>query len=243
MATARRGSRKETLERKRLRARAIARILADAYPDAWCALRHDGAWQLLVATILSAQCTDERVNMVTPELFRRYPTPAALAAAPTPELEALVQSTGFFRQKAKALKTVASAIASRFGGEVPRDLDTLVTLSGIGRKTANVVLGTAYGIPAIMVDTHVRRVSNRLGLTVEDDPVKIEMDLRNLLPPEDWTAFSHRLIHHGRRICHARAPRCPECPLLALCPQVGVEIRAPGKKPKSRSASARRRSA
>ena len=222
MPSARRAPLKETLQQKRLRARTIARVLADAYPDAWCALRHDDAWQLLVATILSAQCTDERVNMVTPELFRRFPTPAALAAASTPELEQLVQSTGFFRQKTKALKTVASAIASQFGGEVPRDLETLVTLSGIGRKTANVVVGTAYGIPAIMVDTHVRRVSFRLGLTVEDDPVKIEMDLRGLLPPADWTHFSHRLIHHGRRICVARAPRCSECPCSAWCPQIGV---------------------
>ena len=236
-------SRKETLEQKRQRARTIARILADVYPDAWCALRHENAWQLLVATILSAQCTDERVNMVTPELFRRYPTPAALAAAPVPEIERLVQSTGFFRQKTKALKTVASAIASRFGGEVPRDLDTLVTLSGIGRKTANVVVGTAYGVPAIVVDTHVRRVSYRLGLTVEDDPVKIEMDLRNLLPPEEWTHFSHRLIHHGRRICVARAPRCPDCPLLPWCPQVGVVLKPVAKKLKTPPSSGRRRSA
>jgi endonuclease-3 len=212
---------KETLTERRARARRVARILADAYPDAWCALRHDGAWQLLVATILSAQCTDERVNLVTPTLFARYPTPAALAAAPTAELEEIIRSTGFFRQKTKALKQVAAAVAAR-GGEVPRDMDALVTLGGVGRKTANVVLGTAYGVPAVMVDTHVRRLSNRLGLTVEDDPVKIEMDLRDLLPSAEWTHFSHRLIHHGRRICVARAPRCSECPLLAWCPRIEV---------------------
>ncbi|MBI3769393.1 MAG: endonuclease III [Deltaproteobacteria bacterium] len=214
----------ETLPERRARARRIARALADVYPDAWCALRHDDAWQLLVATILSAQCTDERVNMVTPTLFARYPTAAAMAAAPTSELETLIRSTGFFRQKTKALKTVATAIAAR-GGEVPRDMDALVALGGVGRKTANVVLGTAYGVPAIMVDTHVRRLANRLGLTREDDPVKIETDLRDRLPAAAWTHFSHRLIHHGRRICSARAPRCPECALLPWCPQIDVPAR------------------
>ncbi|HEY2386393.1 MAG TPA: endonuclease III, partial [Candidatus Binatia bacterium] len=161
-ARARKPRERETAADRQARARRIARVLADAYPDARCALRHDDAWQLLVATILSAQCTDERVNMVTPALFVRYPTPAALADAATPELEALIRSTGFFRQKAKSLRTVAAAIAAQ-GGEVPRDMDRLVALGGVGRKTANVVLGTAYGIPAIMVDTHVRRLSNRLG--------------------------------------------------------------------------------
>jgi len=215
----------ESTAARRARAMKIARAVADAYPDAWCALRHENAWQLLVATILSAQCTDERVNMVTPPLFRRFPTPEAMAAAPTPVIEDLVRSTGFFRQKTKALKGVSAAIASRFGGEVPRDLDTLTALGGVGRKTANVVLGTAYGIPAIMVDTHVRRLALRLGLTDEGDPDKIEGDLRALLPPADWTHFSHRLIHHGRRVCSARAPRCPECPLSDLCPRIGVDER------------------
>jgi len=226
----------------RARARRVARALADTYPDAWCALRHESAWQLLVATILSAQCTDERVNLVTPALFSRFSTPAALAAAPPAEIEALIRSTGFFRQKTKALRTVAGAIASRYGGEVPRELETLVTLGGVGRKTANVVLGTAYGVPAIMVDTHVRRVARRLGLTEEDDPEKIERDLQRLLPPAEWTHFSHRLIHHGRRICIARRPRCPHCPLLRFCPQVGVivtETRA--EEGASRSPGARRR--
>jgi endonuclease-3 len=185
-------------------------------------LRHENAWQLLVATILSAQCTDERVNMVTPALFARYPTPRALAGADARELETLIHSTGFFRQKAKSLLGVAAATADEFGGELPRELDTLVTLPGIGRKTANVVLGTAYGVPSIVVDTHVRRLANRLGLTDEDDPTKIEMDLRELLPPASWTHFTHRLIHHGRRVCHARKPRCEECPLACHCPRIGV---------------------
>jgi endonuclease III len=212
----------ESAAERRARARKVARVLADAYPDAWCALRYENAWQLLVATILSAQCTDARVNMVTPALFERYPTPAALARAAPADLEGLIRSTGFFRQKAKALRGVAEAVATRFGGDLPRDLDTLVTLPGIGRKTANVVLGTAYDVPSIMVDTHVRRLANRLGLTREDDPTKIEIDLRDLLPPSAWTHFSHRLIHHGRRICHARKPRCPECPLLQWCPRIDV---------------------
>lgn len=212
----------ETSAARRSRARKIDARLADAYPDAWCALRHENAWQLLVATILSAQCTDERVNLVTPKLFARYPTPRALAAADHAELETLIHSTGFFRQKAKSLLGVAAVTAEEFGGELPRDLDVLVTLPGIGRKTANVVLGTAYGVPSIVVDTHVRRVANRLDLTREDDPTKIEMDLRDLLPPASWTHFTHRLIHHGRRVCHARKPRCEECPLRVLCPRVGV---------------------
>jgi len=205
----------ETAAARRARARKIDGVLADA-------LRHENAWQLLVATILSAQCTDERVNMVTPALFARYPTPAALAAAEPRELEALIHSTGFFRQKAKSLLGVAAATAGQYGGKLPRDLETLVTLPGIGRKTANVVLGTAYGVPSIVVDTHVRRLANRLGLTAEDDPTKIEMDLRALLPPASWTHFTHRLIHHGRRVCHARKPLCSGCPLERHCPKIGV---------------------
>jgi endonuclease-3 len=212
----------ETTAARKGRARRIDRVLADAYPDAWCALRHESAWQLLVATILSAQCTDERVNMVTPALFERWPTPRALAAAEPAALEKVIHSTGFFRQKAKSLLGVAAAITEDYGGELPREMDTLVTLPGIGRKTANVILGTAYGVPAIVVDTHVNRLANRLGLTREDDPTKVEHDLRALLPPASWTHFTHRLIHHGRRICVARKPRCPECPLLSLCPQIGV---------------------
>jgi endonuclease-3 len=204
--------------------RKILRKLQAQHPNANTELDFKNPYQLLVATILSAQCTDERVNMVTPALFARYPTPAAMAAAPVPELESMIRSTGFFRQKTKSLRSVATAIAAS-GGEVPRDMDALVALGGVGRKTANVVLGTAYGVPSVMVDTHVRRLANRLGFTREDDPGKIEMDLRALLPPAEWTHFSHRLIHHGRRICVARAPRCPECPLLRWCPQIGVPTR------------------
>lgn len=212
----------ETPRARRVRARKIDRVLADVYPDAGCALRHRDAWQLLVATILSAQCTDARVNQVTPALFARYPTPRALADADPRELEAMIHSTGFFRQKTKSLLGVAAATAERFAGTLPRDLDTLVTLPGIGRKTANVVLGTAYGVPSVVVDTHVRRVAYRLGLTSEDDPAKIERDLQALLPAASWTDFTHRLVHHGRRVCHARKPRCGECPLLRLCPRIGV---------------------
>jgi endonuclease-3 len=200
----------------------VARRLADAYPDAWCALRHESPWQLLVATILAAQCTDERVNMVTPGLFARYPDPAALAAADPAALETMIHSTGFFRQKAKSLRAVAAAVTGDFGGELPRDIDVLVTLPGVGRKTANVILGTAFGVPAIVVDTHVRRLAQRLGFTDHDDPDKIEQDLRALLPASAWTHFTHRLIHHGRRICAARKPRCADCALLAECPQIGV---------------------
>lgn len=223
------------------RARKVARRLADAYPDAWCALRHENAWQLLVATILSAQCTDERVNMVTPELFRRFPTPAALGAADPAALEALVHSTGFFRQKTKSLLAVGKALAERYDGEVPRDMGLLVQLPGIGRKTANVVLGTVFGVPSIMVDTHVTRLSHRLGFTVEDDPGKIERDLQALLPPAEWTAFSHRLIHHGRRICIARAPRCDDCPIVQLCPRIGVADRKKAAPRPARAAATRRR--
>jgi endonuclease-3 len=172
--------------------------------------------------MLSAQCTDAMVNQVTPELFAAFPTPAALAAAPRERVEALVKRTGFFRQKTKAIQATARAVAEEHGGEVPRDMETLRTLPGIGRKTANVVLGTAFGEPAIFVDTHVRRLANRLGLTHQDDPDKIERDLQVLLPPSTWTATAHRLIHHGRQICFARTPRCSICPLARWCPRIGV---------------------
>ena len=213
---------RESATARAARARAIARVLARTYPDAWCALHHDGPWQLLVATILSAQCTDAMVNQVTPALFAELPTPAALAAAPSGRVETLIKRTGFFRQKTKALQATARAIADEYGGRVPDTMEALCALPGIGRKTANVVLGTAFGKPAVFVDTHVRRLSNRLGLTVEDDPVKIEKELQALLPSREWTAFCHRLIHHGRQICVARKPRCSACPLLELCPRIGV---------------------
>ena len=216
---------RESTTARKARARAIARALARAYPDAWCALHYRTPWELLVATILSAQCTDTMVNQVTPALFAEFPSPAALAAAPAARVEELIKRTGFFRQKTKSIQATARAIAERHG-EVPDTMEALTELPGIGRKTANVVLGTAFGQPAIFVDTHVRRLANRLGLTVEDDPDKIERDLQVLLPPKEWTAFAHRLIHHGRRVCVARKPRCGACPLLRWCPQIGVKVSA-----------------
>jgi len=217
---------RESTTARKARARAIARALARAYPDAWCALHYRTPWELLVATILSAQCTDAMVNQVTPALFAEFPSPAALAAAPAARVEELIKRTGFFRQKTKAIQATARAIVERHGGEVPDSMEALTELPGIGRKTANVVLGTAFGKPAIFVDTHVRRLANRLGLTVDDDPDKIERDLQALLPPKEWTAFAHRLIHHGRRVCVARKPRCSACPLLRWCPQIGVKASA-----------------
>jgi len=204
-------------------ARRVLRDLAKLYPDAHCALRHEGPLQLLVATILSAQCTDERVNMVTPALFARYPTAQDYADADLPELEKLIQSTGFFRNKAKNIKECGKAIVERFGGEVPGNLEDLVTLPGVGRKTANVVLGDCFDIPGITVDTHVGRLSRRLALTVEEDPVKVEQDLMKLIPKKDWTIFSHRTIFHGRQVCFARRPNCEECLMSAYCPKTGVE--------------------
>jgi endonuclease-3 len=211
---------------RRARTAAIARALAKAYPDAWCALDYRTPWELVVATILSAQCTDAMVNRVTPELFRALPDPAALAAAPAGRVEALIKPTGFFRQKTKAIQATARAVAEQHGGQVPDTMEALTALPGIGRKTANVVLGTAFGRPAIFVDTHVRRLANRLGLTVHDDPDRIERDLQALLPPRAWTAFAHRLIHHGRQICIARRPRCSACPLADHCPRIGVTASA-----------------
>ena len=213
---------RETVPARKKRAAAIAKALDRTYPDAWCELDYQSPWQLLVATILSAQCTDKMVNQVTPALFAAYPGPDALAAAPAERVEELIKRTGFFRQKTKSIQGVARTIAMEHGGEVPADMDVLTTLPGVGRKTANVVRGTAFGLPAIFVDTHVRRLSNRLGLTVEDDPDGIERDLQSLLPPKAWTAFAHRLIHHGRRVCAARAPRCTGCALRRWCPQIGV---------------------
>ena len=208
---------------RKQRALKIARQLAKTYADAECALKHDNPFQLLAATILSAQCTDERVNMVTPALFAKYPTPAALAASKQADVEKIIQSTGFFRAKAANLRGMAQALVEQFGGELPRTLDEMVTLPGVGRKTANVVLGTAFGLPTgVVVDTHVKRLTRLLGLTKHLDPVKIEHDLAALLPKSEWINFSHRLIHHGRRICNARKPNCPECPLLKLCPRVGL---------------------
>ncbi|MFN9374273.1 MAG: endonuclease III [Planctomycetaceae bacterium] len=211
-------------EARRQQALAVAQALAQHYPVAECALHHESPFQLLAATILSAQCTDERVNLVTPGLFRRFPTPQALATASQEEVERLVQSTGFFRAKAKNLRGMAQALVEHHGGELPRTIEELTRLPGVGRKTANVLLGTAFGeATGVVVDTHVRRITRLLGLTRQQDPVKIERDLVDLLPPEEWINFSHRLIHHGRRVCIARRPRCADCPLLTLCDRVGLK--------------------
>jgi endonuclease-3 len=191
------------------------------YPDAHCELDFVDPFQLLVATILSAQTTDKRVNMVTPTLFARYPTPADLAAAEREEVEKIIQSTGFFRAKTNSLLKLGHELCDRFGGEVPRTLEELVTLPGVGRKTANVVLGNAFDVPGITVDTHFSRLSKRFGWTTETDPVKIEYEVGELIPRKDWTILSHRLIWHGRRICHSRRPACGVCPLARLCPSYG----------------------
>ena len=201
----------------------IIRRLHLAYPDAICALDHSNAFELMVATILSAQCTDERVNKVTPALFARYPTPLAFAEADITELEQAVHSTGFYRNKAKNIKAAAQRLVQVYGGDVPTTMDELLTLAGVARKTANVVLGTAFGIAdGVVVDTHVRRLSNRLGLTTHDDPEKIERDLMVLLPRTEWVGFAHRLILHGRQVCDARKPTCALCTLNELCPSALV---------------------
>ena len=204
------------------RAGRIAATLAKLYPTARISLDFTTPWQCLAATILSAQCTDERVNRVTPELFRQIPDAAAMAAAPREQIQQLIMTTGFFRQKAKSLQMAARALVERFDGEVPDRMEDLVALPGVGRKTANVILGHVHGTPGMVVDTHVRRLSRRLGLTRSLDPDRIEFDLQRLLPAAEWTAFSMRLILHGRQVCFARAPRCSQCALLLECPQVGV---------------------
>ena len=204
------------------RARKINRILGETYPDAHCELDFETPLQLLVATILSAQCTDARVNMVTPALFRRYPTAADYAGADRTELETMIQSTGFFRAKTNSLMRLGQALTDRFGGEVPAKLKDLVTLPGVGRKTANVVLGNAFDVPGITVDTHFGRLARRFGWTVQDDPDKVEAEVGALFPKREWTVLSHRLIWHGRRICHSRKPACGACPVAALCPSFGI---------------------
>jgi endonuclease-3 len=206
------------------RARQVVELLKREYPDVECALVHDTPFELLIATILSAQCTDERVNIVTKDLFAKYSAPEDLAAVPLPRLEKLIQSTGFFRNKAKNIHDCCTKLVEEHAGEVPQELDKLVKLPGVGRKTANVVLGTAFGIPSgVVVDTHVTRLSQRLGLTEHEDAVKIERDLIEQLPQEEWIDFSHRLIWHGRRVCKARKPLCTQCVLNNVCPKIGVE--------------------
>jgi endonuclease-3 len=200
----------------------LARLKKE-YPDAHCELDFETPLQLLIATILSAQCTDKRVNMVTPELFRRYPDAKSLASADVTELEDMIRSTGFFRNKTKSLLGMSNAVTDTHGGEIPSTMEELVNLPGVGRKTANVVLGNAFGLnEGIVVDTHVGRLSVRLGLTNETDPVKVEQALMPLIPPQDWTLVAHLLIFHGRRVCLAKTPRCESCVLADLCPSARV---------------------
>jgi endonuclease-3 len=220
------------LKKAQWRAEEIIHRLEKSIPKVETELKNENPWQLLAATILSAQCTDARVNQVTPGLFRRYPTPLEMSKADLEELEAIIRSTGFYKNKAKSLTGCARELVDRFEGRVPEKMEALVTLPGVGRKTANVVLGNAFGKPSIVVDTHVRRVANRLKLTVSDDPEQIETDLSGLLPEKKWTSGSHRILLHGRYLCVARNPRCLECPLFDLCPaeaeKKGAEQRAEG---------------
>jgi endonuclease-3 len=214
---------RESKAAKAARAKTILGRLKRQYPDARCALHHGDPYQLLVATILSAQCTDSRVNMVTPAFFARYPSPEALARADRGEVEEIIRSTGFFRNKTRSLIGMAQALVADHRGEVPRTMEELQVLPGVGRKTANVVLGNAFGInEGVTVDTHVTRLSRLLGLTRHDDPIKIEQDLMRLFPREEWALLSHLLIFHGRQVCVARRPRCPECVLADLCPSAAV---------------------
>jgi endonuclease III len=203
------------------RARQIDRILADTYPDAHCELNFENPFQLLISTVLSAQTTDVRVNLTAPALFAKYPTPDDLAAADPEDVETILKPTGFFRAKTKSVMGLSVALRDRFGGQVPRKLDDLVTLPGVGRKTANVVLGNAFDVPGITVDTHFGRLARRFGWTTSTDPVKVEVEVGELIPKKDWTMLSHRLIWHGRRICHARKPACGVCPVAQLCPSFG----------------------
>jgi endonuclease-3 len=196
----------------------VAALLAEEYPDAICELDHRNPFELLTATILSAQCTDARVNMVTPHLFARYPTPAQLATAQPEDVEDIIRSTGFYQNKTKSLLGMANALVERFDGEVPTALEDLVSIPGVGRKTGNVVRSVAFGLPGLPVDTHVGRLVRRLGITAEEDPVKVEMELNGMIPPAERGTFSLRLIQHGRRVCEARSPKCDRCALELLCP-------------------------
>ncbi len=201
----------------------ILKKLHQLYPDANCALDHNSAFQLLVSTILSAQCTDERVNMVTPNLFKAFPTPEKMAIAPIEKIEELIRSTGFFRSKAKSLLQTSNNLVEKFGGKVPSTMEELTSLRGVGRKTANVVLGNAFAKnEGVVVDTHVGRLSRRLGFTKHNDPVKVEQDLIKIVPKIDWTLISHQLISHGRAICKSQRPKCEICPLADLCPSFGL---------------------
>ncbi|MBU6374696.1 MAG: endonuclease III [Bdellovibrionales bacterium] len=213
---------KKVVSARRERMREVIRLLKLEYPDAHCALHHRNAFELLVATILSAQCTDERVNLVTPKLFHRFPDAKSMSQASLSELEKLIQSTGFYKNKAISLKTTAGLLMERHEGQVPSDLEALTALRGVGRKTANVIRGTIFGLPAIVVDTHVGRLSRRLGFTRHHDPVKVEFEMMEITESADWTISNHLLIDHGRAVCQARKPDCGSCVLKELCPKVGV---------------------
>jgi len=213
---------RESLVRKKVRARVIYRILSKTYPNVRCELNYKTAYQLLVATVLSAQCTDKRVNQTTSALFKRYPNPLKMAQADIKDIQRLVKSTGFYRAKAKNIKTLSSKIITDFNGKVPNNLESLITLPGVGRKTANVVLGHAFGIPGITVDTHFGRLSRRFGWSKSLDPVKVEFEVGDLIPRKEWTNLSQRLIWHGRRVCHSRKPACGACPIAKYCPSFGV---------------------
>jgi endonuclease-3 len=213
---------RESLAQKKVRARAIYRILCKSYPNVRCELDYKNAFQLLVATVLSAQCTDKRVNQTTPALFKKYPNPQKMAKADLKDIQNLVKSTGFFRAKAKNIKGLSNIIVEQFDGNVPSNLEDLITLPGVGRKTANVVLGHAFGIPGITVDTHFGRLSRRFGWSKQNDPVKVEFEVGELIPEKEWTNLSQRMIWHGRRVCHSRKPACGACPLAKLCPSYGI---------------------
>lgn len=218
MAT--RAGRGVTRGRRRPDLPGLLRALRETYPDATCALKFSNPFQLLVATILSAQSTDAQVNRLTPALFQKYPTAADLARAPLAEIQRIIRPAGFFRQKARWIRAACRQVVQEHGGEVPGEMPALLRLPGVARKTANVVLGTALGIPSgVVVDTHVMRLARRMGLTLQKDPVKIERDLLKVVPQEDWIWFGHAMIHHGRQVCTARKPRCPDCPLASSCPQ------------------------
>ena len=213
---------RKSLPEKKVRAKAIYRQLTKSYPNVRCELDYNSAFQLLVATVLSAQCTDKRVNQTTPALFKKYPNPKKMSKADLKDIQRLVKSTGFFRAKAKNIKALSNKIVENFDGDVPSSLEDLITLPGVGRKTANVVLGHAFGIPGITVDTHFGRLSRRFGWSKQNDPVKVEFEVGELIPEKEWTNLSQRMIWHGRRVCHSRKPACGACPLAKLCPSYGI---------------------
>ena len=213
---------RESLPEKKVRAKVIYRQLSKSYPNVRCELDYKNAFQLLVATVLSAQCTDKRVNQTTPALFKKYPNPQKMAKADLRDIQKLVKSTGFFRAKAKNIKGLSNIIAEQFDGNVPSNLEDLITLPGVGRKTANVVLGHAFGIPGITVDTHFGRLSRRFGWSKQNNPVKVEFEVGELIPEKEWTNLSQRMIWHGRRVCHSRKPACGACALAKLCPSYGI---------------------